>query len=109
MCDPNQPAHTWKDPGPPVKGSDHYQAGGVEVLDVLQAKMTETQYEGFLLGNIIKYALRYNFAEKKMEDLKKCLHYCELLLGWRSRRNEADMYIKKEVVCGDRPQTARPR
>lgn len=69
-----------------AKGSSYYKVGGVEVLDVLQAKMTKEQYEGFLLGNIIKYALRYNFAEKKEEDTKKCLHYCELLLGYRIGR-----------------------
>lgn len=66
-------------------GSLHYFAGGIEVLDVLQAKMTPEQYEGFLLGNIIKYALRYNFKEARVEDLHKCKHYCELLLGYRER------------------------
>ena len=67
------------------RGSEHYRVGGVEVLDVLQAKMTKEQYEGFLLGNIIKYALRYNFAEKKFSDMEKCFHYCELLVSLRRR------------------------
>jgi hypothetical protein len=60
-------------------------AGELEVLDVLQAKMTKSQYEGFLLGNIIKYALRYNFAGEGISDMEKCFHYCELLLAWKRR------------------------
>jgi len=61
------------------KGSSHYRIGGIEVLDILKAKLTRDQYEGFLLGNIIKYALRYNWTEEKASDLRKCHHYCQLL------------------------------
>ena len=62
-----------------MEGSEHYKVGGIEVLDILRAKLTRDQYEGFLLGNIIKYALRYNWTEEKASDLAKCHHYCQLL------------------------------
>lgn len=68
---------------PKEKGSPHYFVGGVEVLEVMRAKMTRAQYEGFLLGNVIKYALRYNWAGESVRDMEKCLHYCELLLKWQ--------------------------
>ena len=63
-----------------VQGSPHYREGGIEVLDVLKAKMSRVQYEGFLLGNVIKYSLRCNFTGREIEDIKKCRHYCDLLL-----------------------------
>jgi len=70
--------------------------GGVYVLDVLQAKMTPEQYEGFLLGNIIKYSLRYNWRGERASDMRKCTHYCELLLAWRERKDAATRLIEKE-------------
>ncbi len=44
--------------------SRHYDAGGFETLDVIKAKLTPEQYEGFLLGNIIKYSCRLNFKDQ---------------------------------------------
>lgn len=38
--------------------STYYDAGGIEVVDVIRAKLTHQQYPGFLLGNAIKYQLR---------------------------------------------------
>ena len=65
------------------KGSDYYREGGIEVLDVMRAKLTEEQLKGFYLGNIVKYSLRFNFIEELKErkkDLEKLKHYCELLI-----------------------------
>lgn len=33
----------------------YYDAGGIETLDVIKAKLTPEQYHGYLLGNVIKY------------------------------------------------------
>ena len=64
------------------EGSDYYREGGLEVLDVMRAKMTDAQLIGFHLGNVIKYALRFNFIEKEeaVKDMKKCAHYCNLII-----------------------------
>lgn len=37
------------------KNSSYYDAGGIETLDVIKAKLTNDQYQGYLLGNAIKY------------------------------------------------------
>ena len=57
------------------KDSNYYDAGGVEVLDVIRAKLTPEQYEGYLLGNAIKYALRLNFKGVKNRDSVKLANY----------------------------------
>jgi hypothetical protein len=58
---------------------DHYKQGGLETIDILKAKMTPAQYEGFLLGNMIKYATRYQY-KNGVEDVKKAKWYAEELI-----------------------------
>ena len=55
--------------------SDHYDAGGIGAIDVLRAKLTPEQYQGFLLGNVIKYALRLNHKGQAKEDSNKLAKY----------------------------------
>ena len=40
--------------------SRYYDAGEIEVLDVIKAKLTPEQFKGWLLGNLIKYSCRAN-------------------------------------------------
>lgn len=55
--------------------SSYYDVGGIEVLDVIKAKLTPEQYQGYLLGNVIKYALRSNFKETRDRDVEKMKNY----------------------------------
>jgi hypothetical protein len=63
------------------KKSDYYDKGGVEVLKVIQAKLTPDQLEGYYLGNVIKYSLRLNFKGNKKRDKEKLKNYSLLLKG----------------------------
>jgi len=57
--------------------SNYYDAGDIEVLDVIKAKLTPPQYEGYLLGNSIKYSLRLNWKGSKARDAEKLKNYSE--------------------------------
>ena len=57
------------------KESSYYDKGGIEVLDVIKAKLTPEQYEGYLLGNAIKYNLRLNWKGTKERDAEKAKNY----------------------------------
>lgn len=62
----------------------HYDAGGIETIKVIQAKLTPDQYRGYLLGNIIKYACRVNFKaahKKDMRDIEKITIYGKILIS----------------------------
>ena len=59
--------------------SRHYDAGGIEVQDVIKAKLTSEQYEGWLLGNVIKYSLRRNFKGQPARDDEKAAYYSKWL------------------------------
>ncbi len=51
--------------------SGHYDAGGIETIEILKAKLTKEQYKGYLLGNIIKYSTRANFKDQFNRDIEK--------------------------------------
>ena len=53
----------------------YYDQGGIGVIDVIKAKLTPEQYEGFLLGSVIKYSLRLNFKNQSVSDAAKLADY----------------------------------
>jgi hypothetical protein len=59
--------------------STYYDAGGIETLDVIKAKLTPQQYVGYLLGNLIKYSCRANFKGQADRDKEKIAHYADAL------------------------------
>lgn len=63
-----------------VNHPDHYTAGGIEVIDYMKAKMTPEQFQGHLLGNVIKYTGRAGKKLDTIEDLKKGRWYLDRLI-----------------------------
>lgn len=67
------------------KGSDnvnhpiHYM-GRVEVIDYIEDKLTPEQFEGYLVGNVMKYMSRYQ-KKNGLEDLKKGWWYLNKLIN----------------------------
>jgi hypothetical protein len=62
-----------------VNHPQHYTQGGIETIEYLQAKLTAEQFEGYLVGNILKYVSRYPH-KNGIEDLKKAQWYINKLL-----------------------------
>lgn len=62
-----------------VNHPPHYTNGGLEVIDIMQAKMTPEQFEGYLLGQIWKYTMRYR-NKNGLEDLQKAQWYLNRLV-----------------------------
>ena len=65
----------------PVNHPPHYTQGKIEVIDIIEV-LTEgyTGYQGYLVGNVVKYIARANFKGSKLEDLKKAEFYYKRLL-----------------------------
>jgi hypothetical protein len=61
--------------------SNYYDAGGIETIKIIKAKLNPEQFKGFLLGNIIKYACRVNHKGQAARDIEKIKTYSELLLN----------------------------
>lgn len=70
--------------------SKYYDAGGIEVLEVIKAKLTPEQLRGYYLGNLIKYSLRANFKEDFTRDIEKMFNYSTWLLLLNKEINKDD-------------------
>lgn len=82
MATKNHPMHGTKANLPKANAirPDHYQTGGIEVIDFLKAKLTPEEFAGFLKGNALKYLSRAN-EKGGLEDYKKAAWYTSLLSG----------------------------
>ena len=56
----------------------HYNRTSVEVIDTLRGMLTDDEYRGFLIGNVVKYISRYSL-KNGIEDIKKAKYYLNLL------------------------------
>lgn len=59
------------------EGGNHYKDMAIQPVVFIAANEL-----GFLEGNIIKYVCRHH-AKNGAEDIRKAIHYCELILATR--------------------------
>jgi len=60
-------------------GGSHYTNKDIQPWEAMQAWMTEEQFKGFLMGNVIKYIARFQ-DKGGVLDLQKCKHYLDKLI-----------------------------
>lgn len=71
-----------------TKGSDHYKReASIEPIDVM---VQEGWIEGFCLGNIVKYGMRYIKDGRNKNDLKKIADYAHILCGYQISQEDKD-------------------
>jgi hypothetical protein len=71
----------------------HYQKGGVECIEAIEASMSKEAFKGFLKGNCIKYIYRYE-NKNGAEDLRKAEWYLLRLIALR----EDEETMAKEIM-----------
>lgn len=74
-----------------ILNSKHY-SGKFETIDYMKDKLTDEQFEGYLMGNVIKYLSRYNKKDKEYEDLNKAFTYL-LWLMHEKREDENEQAV----------------
>lgn len=52
----------------------HYDKG-IETIKFIKAKLTPDQYQGYLIGNCLKYLSRLNYKDSSKSDAEKALQY----------------------------------
>ena len=57
----------------------HYCSGNIEVIKIMEAKLTPEEYKGYLKANCMKYLFRFEYKDG-VKDLKKLLWYCNELI-----------------------------
>lgn len=65
-----------------VNKPSHYNQGELEVIDILEDKLSKEEFEGFLKGNILKYTFREGI-KNGTEDMEKAAWYAARLIKFR--------------------------
>ena len=65
----------WND----ISSPPHYKNGSIECIDGIKSA-TGSLFEGYLIGNVIKYLWRCNYKGDKLKDLKKAQWYLNYLI-----------------------------
>ena len=63
----------------------HYNANGLETIDLIKQSMSDEEFKGYLKGNILKYVSRYRHkhsSEPKKDLLKTQWYLNKLLDEW---------------------------
>lgn len=58
---------------------DHYKVGGIETIEFIKAKLTFEEYQGYLKGNVLKYASRIGHKGDPVIDAGKLNWYSNAL------------------------------
>ena len=62
----------------------HYQAFGIDVMEIVARSMTEEAFRGFCLGNWLKYKLRAGNKGTPDSDLAKSENYKTMFDGYKA-------------------------
>ena len=58
-----------------VNHPPHYKIGGIETIDVIEAKLTPEEFRGYLKGNVVKYLTRIGYKDDAGKDVDKKVWY----------------------------------
>jgi len=85
------------------KIASYYDAGGIETLDIIKAKLTPEQYQGYLLGCSLKYQCRlmHKFSDEKdrKRDAQKAYNYARWLVETFKQREGNYKRKMKQKQC----------
>lgn len=59
----------------------HYTQGRFETIEVIEDSLSGDGFEGYCVGNVLKYVTRYRH-KNGIEDLKKARWYLDRLIGF---------------------------
>ncbi len=62
-----------------VERPSHYNQGGIECIEAIQASMSHEEFKGYLKGSVLKYLWRYQHKGKPVEDLRKANWFLDRL------------------------------
>ena len=64
-----------------VNSPSHYNSGGIECIQAIEASMEPEAFQGYLKGNTLKYLWRMSYKGKALEDCKKAQWYLNKLIS----------------------------
>ena len=79
---------------PPVSSINpaHYRSGGLETIDILEAKLSPEEFKGVCKGFAIKYLTRADM-KNGLEDYKKAQWYIDRLVKFLEKQNANSQHL----------------
>jgi hypothetical protein len=68
-----------------INHPSHYAGTKIEVICYIEDKLTTEQFEGYCIGNVLKYVSRYRL-KGGIEDLKKADWYLRRIIKTMEKR-----------------------
>jgi hypothetical protein len=81
MIDDQSEPGSWKAALDMVNSPPHYQTGGIEAIDYIQAKLTPEEFAGYCRGNALKYLSRVGHKDATAQEVGKAIWYLERWKG----------------------------
>ena len=81
-----------------VNGPQHYNSGGIECIDAIEAMLSKGEFIGYLRGNSFKYRWRYTYKDG-IQDLMKARWYEDKLLEVYLEDSKSDNGKKGGTDC----------
>ena len=63
-----------------INNPPHYNKGGIECIDAIEATMDDYSFNEYLRGTVMKYLWRCNYKGNKKKDLMKAQWYLSKLV-----------------------------
>ena len=78
---------------------DYYCGDGLSPIEAMkQGLISQEQYEGFLIGNVIKYVIRAGKKGNPIEDLRKAKDYINFYMDTFTMTSEEQSELDKELL-----------
>ena len=70
-----------------VQKPSHYADKQIEVIEYISDTLTSEQFEGYCIGNVLKYVSRYT-KKNGVEDLKKAVWYLNRVIKFKEDKSD---------------------
>lgn len=70
-----------------VNHPTHYTSTKIETIEIIRDKLSAEAFEGFCIGNVLKYVTRYKL-KNGLEDLKKARWYLDKIISVQEESND---------------------
>lgn len=87
--------------------ADYYDAGGIETIEYIKAKLTHCEFIGYIKGTALKYLSRASFKDDENRDLEKAETYLRILNSYLKELDEGPSKISDEIPAPQAPSIPR--
>lgn len=72
-----------------VNHPNHYTSGDIETIDYIRDKLTPEEYQGYCVGNVMKYTSRWR-KKDGVQDLEKAAVYLQWAIESAKKQQNAE-------------------